>query len=161
MMDSADRLKYIRKKLKLTQEKLAISMDLKRDNITSLESRKVKISTLHAIAMEHLYGVNKEWLLYGKGDEFISERPTTIENSNVTRIIVEHQGLVKQFKDPTKGLLNNKRMIDLEEVSPKLYEKFTEELQKAHEVAMIMKGEREKSKTEKKTPSIKNRASGD
>lgn len=76
-MDAIDRLKIVRKKLKLTQAQLASDMGLKRDSITSIESRKVKISPLHAIAMEHLYRVNKNWLLSGKVNLFSAMRSQT------------------------------------------------------------------------------------
>ncbi len=76
MEDSIARLKFIRKKMKITQKKLAISIGLKRDHITSLESGKVKFSILHALALEHVHGINKDWLLYGSGDYFVKKQNT-------------------------------------------------------------------------------------
>lgn len=162
-MNSAQRLKFIRKKLKLTQEKLAISIGLKRDNITSLESEKVKISTLHAIAMEHLYCVNKDWLLYGKGDIFIDGNKKDIKKSeddspNVTKVIIEHQGIVKRFKDPERGLRMNQRLLDIQDISEDLYDTVETYIKGVHDAAQTIK-DKSKKKNHKISPT-KKRANG-
>ncbi len=66
-MNPSDRLKKIRKKLNLTQELFGKSIGLNRDKIMSLESEKVKLSELHAIAIEYIYNINRNWLLHGIG----------------------------------------------------------------------------------------------
>ena len=64
-MNPSGRLKKIRKKLNLTQEMFGKSIGLNRDKIMSLESEKVKLSELHAIAIEYIYKINRHWLLNG------------------------------------------------------------------------------------------------
>lgn len=71
-MEAQHRLKTVRKKLGLTQESLAKSIGLNRGKITSLELGVVKISTLHAIALEYIHGINRNWLL--NGDEPIFQK---------------------------------------------------------------------------------------
>jgi len=64
-MNPSDRLKKIRKELNLTQEVFGKSIGLNRDKIMSLESEKVTLSELHAIAIEYIYNINRNWLLNG------------------------------------------------------------------------------------------------
>lgn len=123
-MDIADRLKFVRKKLKLTQESFAISIGLKRDNITSLELRKVKITTLHALAIEHVHGVNKDWLLNGDGEMFIVP-PINIKKGKpdkVIKVVSEHQDLIKRFQNPQKAKEFNEFLISVEKHNPEGYE---------------------------------------
>ena len=72
-MNSNERLKNARKFLGLTQEKFAIPIGLNQANIRDLESGKVKISTLHALAIENAHGIGATWLLDGRGDMFLEQ----------------------------------------------------------------------------------------
>lgn len=164
-MKPADRLKIARKKLKLTQEKFAISVGLKRDNVTGLELGKVRFSTLHALAIEYVHGINKDWLLSGDGEMFLQQANTssTGESEKVVKVLTEHPDLVKRFKDPEQGLLNNLRLIDLEKISKRLYDKMSEDIQKVHETAMILKEEIDEEfqkKENQKKSSGKRKANG-
>jgi len=156
-MDSIDRLKLIRKKLKLTQEKLAISMGLKRDNITSIESRKVKISTLHALAIEYVHGINKDWLLFGDGDPFLVQKENSepVKQTSEHKIIVQHQDLVTRFKDQEKGLVNNECLIDIEAISPGNYKIVSDLIQHTHQSVKTMEQERGEEDALKKKPETK------
>jgi len=70
-MKVQERLQFVRKKLNLTQQSLAISIGLNQANVRDLESGKVKFSTLHAIALEHIHQVNAQWLMTGQGEIFL------------------------------------------------------------------------------------------
>lgn len=72
-MDTKDRLRIAREKLGLTQKKLGNSIGLKAENVRDLESGKVKFSTLHALALENIYGLCSDWLLSGSGEMFSNE----------------------------------------------------------------------------------------
>jgi transcriptional regulator with XRE-family HTH domain len=85
-MNIENRLKYIRKQLGFTQESFAKSIGLNRDNITNLESGKVKISILHALALEYVHGINKEWLLNGEGPMLTKDRNQNENEKNVIEI---------------------------------------------------------------------------
>lgn len=75
-MEPKDRLKTARNELGLTQEGFGFPMDLSQANVRDLESGKVKISTLHALAIENIHGLSAKWLMTGNGpmwDKSVSE----------------------------------------------------------------------------------------
>jgi len=150
-MNIAARLKLVRKKLKLTQEKFAISLGLNRDSIASLESEKVKISTLHALALEYVHGVNKEWLLHGKGEMLLPKNDIRNNNSKLTRIVIEHQDIVKRFKNPEKAKETNEDLINLEDIDEQGYE------EARNFIKFKIKNSDSKKKTTKETSSTKKR----
>ncbi|WP_051283880.1 helix-turn-helix transcriptional regulator [Desulforegula conservatrix] len=67
------RLSEVRKAIGLTQENFGKPIGLTRINVTNLESGKVQISTLHALAIEYVYKINSEWLLTGNGESLLSD----------------------------------------------------------------------------------------
>jgi transcriptional regulator with XRE-family HTH domain len=69
-MGPKDRLKIARMELKLTQEKFGSLLDLSQANIRDLESGKVKLSTLHSLAIENVFAVSASWLMTGNGEMF-------------------------------------------------------------------------------------------
>jgi len=143
-MTARIRLKEVRKKLKLTQEKLGNSLGLNREGITSLETGKVKISTIFAIALEYIHGINREWLLYGKGDCFIQNE------KKLTEVILQHQDIITRFKNPEKGLENNENLIAIEKASEKIYEKVSEYLKTTRQTIDMLQEEKSETKIENK-----------
>lgn len=144
-MTSNNRLKIIRDQLGLTQEALGKMLGLNRLNITNLESGKVKISTLHALAIEHVLNVNKEWLLYGKGNPFIDRPETPAETAEITRAGVERQDLIKRFRKPEIAKEINEDLIELEELDDPLYIDVAKHIKSSVNAARVIKGS-------KKTP---------
>ncbi|MFO8144698.1 MAG: XRE family transcriptional regulator [Candidatus Syntrophosphaera sp.] len=65
-----DRLRSLRKKLKLTQVELAETLRIKASAISQMESNKIKpsLDTLKTLAT--VYGVNLHWLITGRGSMF-------------------------------------------------------------------------------------------
>lgn len=57
--------------MKLTQAQFAEGVGLKPANVRDIESGKVKFSTIHALAIENVYQIDSNWLLYGSGDMFV------------------------------------------------------------------------------------------
>ena len=147
-MNSNDRLKFIREQLNLTQEKFGKGLGLSRLNITNLESGKVKISTLHALAIEYIHGINKDWLLSGEGLPINKEEKT--EPSNVTKVIVEHQDLIKQFKNPERAKKMNERLIEIEEMNEAIFDKVDVYIEASHDAAKATSGSDKSSGKEKK-----------
>ena len=136
------RLKEARKKLKLTQEKLGESVGLNRDGIASLETGKVKISTVFAIALEYIHGINREWLLFGKGNCFIQKE------KKLTEVILQNQDTITRFKDPEKGLENNEHLIVIEKASEKIYQKVSEYLKITRQTIDMLREEESETKTQ-------------
>ncbi len=65
-----DRLRSLRKKLKLTQVELAETLRIKASAISQMESNKIKpsLDTLKTLAT--VYGVNLHWFITGRGSMF-------------------------------------------------------------------------------------------
>jgi len=139
-MNSNNRLKIIRDQLGLTQEELGKKLGLNRLNVTNLESGKVKISTLHALAIEHVLNVNKEWLLYGKGNPLIDRPETHAETAEDTRVVAEHQDLIKKFKKPEIAKEINGDLIELEELDDHLYIDVAKHIKSSVNAARVIKG---------------------
>jgi transcriptional regulator with XRE-family HTH domain len=132
------RLKYARKKLGITQEKCAISIGLNRFNITDLETGKVKISTLHALALEYIYKINSKWLLNAEGEVFIkNEKTEEIEQSDNV-IEIKHMNLVKKFKDKEAAKEANEQLIELEEINQDAFYNTTSFIKGALQTAKVM-----------------------
>ena len=164
IMDAAARLKAIRKELGLTQESFAESIGLKRDNITSLELRKVKITTLHALAIEHVHNVNKEWLLDGKGEVFLQKSnltTTSQSGSKVIKVVTEHQDLVKKFKNPDKAKEFNEYLINIEENDSEGYDELYSKAKTIHQTINRLKSKDKSLKKSKAGLPKPKKANGD
>jgi transcriptional regulator with XRE-family HTH domain len=111
-MDSCDRLKIARSHLGFTQEKLAKTIGLNQANVRDLESGKVKISTLHALALEYKLHINAEWLLTGHGEMFQKDVGHTDIASPA------HEELVSYFQNKKLARLINENLIKLEQIKP-------------------------------------------
>lgn|SRR5574344_1773377 len=61
-----ERLKQIRKKLKLSQEFVANQLKMTRTTIVAIEAGTRKVSADELLKFSKLYGVNTDELLYGK-----------------------------------------------------------------------------------------------
>jgi DNA-binding XRE family transcriptional regulator len=119
-----ERLKLLRERLDITQQAMGKCVGLSKANIRDLESGKVKISTLHALAFEHVLNVNSVWLLNGEGQMFIGEKDETGTDSNRNvlnyddKIESEHLKLIKQFKNKELAKNINSKLIKLESIDP-------------------------------------------
>jgi len=99
-----DRLKKIRAYLNLTQEEFGVPLGLNQTKIRDLESGKVKVSTLHAIAIEKIHGINIDWLLTGEGEMFINEgKKGGAEGNIINGIVFENSGVVNNTMNVSKG----------------------------------------------------------
>ncbi len=110
-----NRLKEIRKELDLTQAQMAETLGLKRNNITHLEMGKTTLTKLHALAIEHLFGIRAGWLLEGVGEKYAKKvAPVTQTLDEVTK---RHADLVTQFKNKREAYLGNCDLLEIEMVS--------------------------------------------
>lgn len=65
-----NRLKELRKTLKLTQKEFGESIDLSGSNVSNLEKGNVNLTPRNISAICSKYQVDEEWLLHGKGEMF-------------------------------------------------------------------------------------------
>lgn len=104
---------------------------------------KQKPSLEYIVAVSKATGKPVDYYLWGK--EF--NKPQSIENDsdNLTKLIIEHQDLLKRFKNQKRAKEINERLIDIEDASDELYDKADTYLQGLHDAATVIKGS-------KKTP---------
>ena len=106
------------------------------------------VNSIHLKAVGVVFGAEKVL-------ELLSLKDVHSDNSNIT--VIEHQGLIKRFKNPEKGLKNNEHLINIENASEKLYQKVSDYLEIMDETADVIREEKQK----KKSSFSKNQASGD
>lgn len=69
-MEISERIKEVRKHLGLTLEKFGERIGLKKANLSMIENDKSTPTEQTILFICKEYKVNKDWLLYGKGDMF-------------------------------------------------------------------------------------------
>lgn len=82
----SDRLKYIRKKLNLTQEVLAKEMKVSKQTYSTIEQNNRKLHIEEVIILKNTFNINPNWLLLGLGDE---EYITNIKESELVNLILD------------------------------------------------------------------------
>ncbi len=66
-----ERIKELRKNLKLTQEEFAKSISLSRSAYSNIEAGFTKLTDRNLSLICKTFNVNEEWLKYGNGDMFL------------------------------------------------------------------------------------------
>ncbi|QTA84858.1 Uncharacterized protein dnm_008610 [Desulfonema magnum] len=75
---------------------MAVAIGLNQANIRDLELGKVKISTLHALAMQNIFDLSPDWLLTGKGKMLCEDHKKTKNVSPaLVRALQSHPGIGK------------------------------------------------------------------
>ena len=75
-----ERIKLLRKTLKLSGEKFGEKLGVKRSAISDLETGRNNLSEQMLLAICREYNVNEEWLRTGSGDMFIETKESFLEN---------------------------------------------------------------------------------
>ena len=101
---------------------------------------------------EH-YNINPNWLIVGDDPKFMQnglkcdekaiykDTKSDPEPSKITQINIEHQCIIKRFKDPERGLRINQKLIDIQDANDDLYDKVESFISGAHQAAKTMKKE--------------------
>jgi DNA-binding XRE family transcriptional regulator len=136
-MNIYQRLKKARKKLDLTQDMMAKPLGLSQANLRDLESGKVKISTLHVLAIEHIYKISANWLITGIGN-MIQECGEGSQNGDIGRmdsVSAEHMDVINKFKNQERAKRLCEKLIMLESISENQLDKIEQEIDKRIEIA--------------------------
>jgi transcriptional regulator with XRE-family HTH domain len=144
-----DRLKEARSYANMTQPQLssAVGVSLRTLKAYEKDASSIALRVVRKIALT--CNVDEIWLLTGHGSKFKKDEPVNENELNVTKVIIEHQGIVQRFKNPEKGLENNEYLLGIEAASEDLYKKVSDYLKTTHEAATIIMTE---LKGSKKTP---------
>lgn len=91
-----NRLKKLRKTLKLTQKEFGESIDLSGSNVSNLEKGNVNLTPRNISAICSKYQVNEEWLLNGEGEMFAKLTKDDEFNILVGRLSSENDSFKKK-----------------------------------------------------------------
>ena len=75
-----ERIKLLRKTLKLSGEKFGEKLGVKRSAISDLETGRNNLSEQMLLAICREYNVNEKWLRNGEGEMFIETKESFLEN---------------------------------------------------------------------------------
>lgn len=75
-----ERVKILRKTLKLSGEKFGEKLGVQRNAISQIETGKNNLSEQMLLAICREYNVNEEWLRTGEGEMFIETKESFLEN---------------------------------------------------------------------------------
>lgn len=100
-MTIGERIKALRKALKLTQQKFADRLHVPRSNLASYEIGKNALTPTAANLICATFGVSKEWLLTGEGEMFSPEAPEPVDHLGELmaqyHVIPEARVLIEKF----------------------------------------------------------------
>lgn len=66
------RIKEIREDINLSQQKFGEKLGVSRDVISNIENNRVEVKTVFINHMCEIFNINKEWILTGEGEIYIS-----------------------------------------------------------------------------------------
>lgn len=94
------RIKQVRRKLQMTQEAFGKGIGVRRNTITAYETGNKNPSDLAIAAMCREFGINEEWLRYGRGAMFSDDEVTrSIEAKRLAELYDNGDGMtVALFK---------------------------------------------------------------
>lgn len=111
----SDRIKAVRKALKLSQREFGEKLGFSRDVISNLENGRVQPKELQLQHICQLYGVNPHWLKTGEGDMFDSHPGEAAKIEMAIRIF---KTLRPEFQD--YALDQIKRLAQLQDQTSRL-----------------------------------------
>ncbi len=123
-----------------------------------------KPSLEYIVAVSKATGTSVDYYLWGKNSVKSQSANLTTDYqpqnglSNITKVIIEHQGIVKRFKDPEQALRMNQRLIDIQDASEKLFAEVDAYIKGAHTASRVLKDNSKKT-LQKKLPT-KRRTNG-
>ena len=120
-----ERLKKLRKSLKLTQQEFADRIGVKRNTIAQYESgRNAPIDAVITLICR-TYGVSDTWLRTGEGDMFVARDRSEAIAQEVSRFMADHPD---SFRERLVSLL-----IRLDEKQWEVLEQYARQLVDAHD----------------------------
>jgi transcriptional regulator with XRE-family HTH domain len=137
-MTFEDRIKKARNFAELTQQQLAKLIDVSLATIKNYEKDASAAKVCIVLKIASACNVDEGWLVTGRGH--MSAQPHITESEKIKRIIIEHQGVVKNLKDPERARDINKRLLEIEELSEKIYDRVDTYIEAARDSARAEKG---------------------
>jgi transcriptional regulator with XRE-family HTH domain len=95
-----ERLKFIRKEMKLTQAEFADAADLNRAYLGQVETGRHLPSFNMLLSIATVHGISLDWLVFGRGYRYA--RPESDPLNNLSDEVVELIGLISRFPASVK-----------------------------------------------------------
>lgn len=93
-----ERIKILRKTLKLTQQAFAETLGLSRDTIANVEGGRIEIKDIFILSICREFNVNETWLRTGEGEMFIElSRDEQIADFVGRTLSTESESFKKRF----------------------------------------------------------------
>ena len=93
-----ERIKILRKTLKLTQQAFAESLGVSRDTIANVEGGRIEIKDIFILSICREFNVNENWLRTGEGEMFIElSRDEQIAEFVGRTLATESESFKKRF----------------------------------------------------------------
>ncbi len=119
-----DRLKLLRKKLGLTQEEFAESLDTVFTAISKYELGKIRPGSEFLSKLNRLFHVNINWLLTGEGEIFMSLDDIKYSSSDISATVKLLAEMPEEHrKDCLHFIQDKKLLLDLQKRVEKLENK--------------------------------------
>jgi transcriptional regulator with XRE-family HTH domain len=83
-MKSSGRVRIVREKLELSQEKFAIGLGVSRSYVMTIESGRAEPSFSFVTALRNTYQVNINWIITGEGGMFLPSKSSIFDDINST-----------------------------------------------------------------------------
>ena len=110
-----ERLKEVRKRLKLTQADVANQMSTSQANINRYEHNHYEPNILFLYNFCEKYNINERWLIRGTGDMFVDDEPTEHKEVSVktrkNKDVDEFTELKKELAEKDKKLAERDKQI--------------------------------------------------
>lgn len=143
-----ERLKIARKEAGKTQAEMADMLEVGLGTIKRYEKDASKIPVALVSKMSHLCAVDEVWLLTGKEiSEELQDTVSTKNSSNLTKISIEHQDLIKRFQEPDKAKEFNEYLVNIEKNDPEGYEELFQKAKTIHKTINRLKSKTEPQKS--------------
>lgn len=148
-MEINERIKEVRKRLGYTLERFGEKIGITKSSLSTIESGKTNPGTQTILLICKEYKVNKEWLLYGKGDMFETSAQSEALNAlkeeyNLDdfsmQLIEAYASLNQEQHQAVHEFIENSPNLNLtssdEEAATEEINKTTEELEAEYEKAL-------------------------
>ena len=135
-----ERLKIARKKSNLKQKELADKLEIGIATLQRYEKDSSKIPFHIVSKIAYFCDVEEFWLYTGDDSKIHQPSETKTMSSKITKVIIEHQDVVKNFKDHERAKEFNEMLVEIETEDPEGYEELFKEAKTISKTIKRLKG---------------------
>jgi len=132
----ANRVFESRQKLRLSQMQLAKKIGSSKGTIQNYEAGTLPKGE-YAINLAKVFDCSIDWLLTGLEREESSKLGTG--DTQLPKVIIEHQDIIRKFDDPILGKMLNEHLIEIQETDETLFQSAIQSIKSLLDVARALK----------------------